>query len=341
MKAIGFKTSLPITEPESFLEFEIEKPQPTGRDLLVKIQAISVNPVDYKVRKSSLNGKVQEQPKVIGWDAVGVVEAVGDAVAFFKKGDSVFYAGDITRPGSNQEYQLVDERIVGFAPKSLSIEAAAAMPLTALTAYEILFDRLRLSKEKDQGKSVLILGGAGGMGSVAIQLAKKLLGLTVIATASRQETSQWCEDLGADFVVNHDNLVEEMIDIKHPEVDFILDFVDVNQYWDAFVKLIKPQGQIGSISDAAEPVDLRQLKGKSVSFHWELMFTRAMFQTDDMIRQHEILNTIAELLDEGTLKSTLNTTLRGFSADNLKKAHQLLESRKTIGKVVISFESDH
>ena len=337
MKAIGFKTSLPITEADSFIEFEIAKPDPTGRDLLVKVQSVSVNPVDYKVRKSSLKDKVQEQPKIIGWDAVGVVESIGDTVSLFKKGDAVFYAGDITRAGSNQEYQLVDERIVGFAPKNLSIEAAAAMPLTSLTAYEILIDRLRLSKEKDEGKSVLIIGGAGGVGSVAIQLAKKLLGLTVIATASRPNTVQWCTDLGADFVVNHANLLEEMSAIGHGEVDIILDFVDVNQYWDAFVKLIKPQGQIGSISDPAAPVNLRQLKGKSVSFHWELMFTRSMFQTADMIRQHEILNIIAKLLDSGTLKSTLTTTLTGFSAENLKEAHRLLESNQTIGKVVVKF----
>lgn len=337
MKAIGFKTSLPISKADSFIEFETEKPHPTGKDLLVKVQAVSVNPVDYKVRKTSLKDKTQEQPKIIGWDAVGIVEAVGYDVSLFKKGDAVFYAGDITRSGSNQEYQLVDERIVGFAPNKLSIEAAAAMPLTSLTAYEILFDRLRLSKEQDQGKSVLIIGGAGGVGSVAIQLAKKLLGLTVIATASRPDTVQWCTELGADFVVNHAQLVEEMTAIGHAEVDFILDFVDVNQYWDAFVKLIKPQGQIGSISDPSEPVNLRQLKGKSVSFHWELMFTRAMFHTADMARQHEILNSVAGLLDNGTLKSTLNTALKGFSAENLKEAHRLLESGKTIGKVVVKF----
>jgi NADPH2:quinone reductase len=338
MNAIGFKTSLPITDPDSLTEFEIEKPEPTGQDILVRVLAISVNPVDYKVRKNSLKDKTQETPKVIGWDAVGIVESVGDAVSLFKEGHLVFYAGDINRPGSNQEYQLVDERIVGFAPESLSKEAAAAMPLTSLTAYEILFDRLRLSRERDQGKTVLIIGGAGGVGSIAIQLAKKLLGLTVIATASRPSTAQWCTSMGADFVVNHTNLIEEMTSIGHAEVDIILDFVDANQYWDAFVTLIKPQGQIGSISDPSAPVNLRQLKSKSVSFHWELMFTRPMFYTSDMIRQQEILNIISELLDNGTLQSTLTTTLKGFTAANLQQAHQLLESGKTIGKVVVAFE---
>jgi NADPH2:quinone reductase len=337
MKAIGFKTSLPISEENSFIEFEIEKPKPNGKDLLVKIKAISINPVDYKVRQSSLKNKVQEEPKIIGWDAVGTVEAIGESVSLFKVGDKVFYAGDITKSGSNQEFQLVDERIVGFAPKNISIEESAAMPLTSLTAYEILFDRLRLSKEIDAGKSILIIGGAGGVGSVAIQLAKNLLGLKVIATASRPNTIEWCKKMGATFVVNHKYLVKSVNEAGFNEVDFILDFVDVNEYWDSFVQLIKPQGKIGSISDPTQPVNLKQLKGKSVSFHWELMFTRAMFQTEDMIRQHEILDIISDLLDKGTLKSTLNTVLNGFSVGNLKEAHQLLESGKTIGKVVLKF----
>lgn len=337
MKAIGFKTSLPITETDSFIEFEKEIPTAKGREILVKVEALSVNPVDYKIRQNSLKDKMQHTPKIIGWDAVGTVEAIGEEVLLFKKGDKVFYAGDITKDGSNQEYQLVDERIVGFAPKNIAVEKAAAMPLTSLTAYEILFDRLRLNKESDGGKSILIIGGAGGVGSVAIQLAKKLLGLTVIATASRENSVEWCKQMGADVVVNHKDLINEVKKAGFETVDFILDFVDVNQYWDAFVQLIKPQGMIGSISDPTEPVNLRQLKSKSISFHWELMFTRSMFQTDDMQRQHEILNHIASLLYDSTLQSTLNTTINGFSAENLKHAHRLLESGKTIGKVVIKF----
>ncbi len=337
MKAIGFKTSLPINETDSFIEFEKEIPTPKGRDILVKVEAISVNPVDFKIRQNSLKDKQQETPKIIGWDAVGVVEAIGEKAELFKKGDRVFYAGDITKEGANQEYQLVDERIAGFAPKKIGIEAAAAMPLTSLTAYEILFDRLRLSKEKDQGKSILVIGGAGGVGSIAIQLAKKLLGLTVIATASRPESIEWCKKMGADHVVHHGNLVEQVKKAGFEQVDFILDFVDVNQYWEVFVQLIKPQGMIGSISDPVESVNLRQLKGKSASFHWELMFTRSMFQTDDMIAQHYILNKTAGRLDDGTLQSTLNRTIDGFTVENLKEAHRLLESNKTIGKVVLKF----
>lgn len=337
MKAIGFKKSLPISDPESFIEFETNKPKPTGKELLVKIEAISVNPVDYKIRQNSLKDKTQDEPKVIGWDAVGIVEEVGNEVTLFKKDDKVFYAGDITKPGSNQEYQLVDERIVGFAPKNLTIEEAAAMPLTSLTAYEILFDRMGLSKEKDAGKSILIIGGAGGVGSIAIQIAKKLLGLVVITTASRPESIEWCKKMGADVVVNHADLIREVQDAGFKNVDFIVDFVDVNQYWDASVALIKPQGKIGSISDPVQPVDLRQLKGKSVSFYWELMFTRPMFQTDDMVRQHEILNIVSDLLDKDVIKSTLNMTINGFSSVNLRKAHQQLESGKTIGKLVVKF----
>lgn len=337
MKAVGFKLSLPITEAESFIEFEKEMPTPKGKEILVKVEAVAVNPVDYKIRQTSLKDKTQETPKIIGWDAVGTVEALGEEASIFKKGDKVFYAGDITKDGSNQEYQLVDERIVGFAPKNLSLAESAAIPLTALTAYEILFDRLRLHERIDKGKSILVIGGAGGVGSIAIQLAKQVLGLKVIATASRENSVEWCKKMGADVVVNHGDLINEVKKAGFDTVDFIIDLVDVNQYWDAFVKLIKPQGKIGSISDPVKPVNLRQLKGKSVSFHWELMFTRSMFQTDDMQRQHEILNHVAQLLDEGKVKSTLNTTIDGFNAENLKVAHRLLESGKTIGKVVITF----
>ena len=337
MKAIGFKTSLPISAEESFIEFETAVPQPSGRDILVKINAISVNPVDYKIRQNSAKDTVLETPKVIGWDATGTVEAVGEAVTFFKPGDAVYYAGDLTRSGSNAEYQLIDERIVGLKPSTLSNAEAAAIPLTALTAWESLYDRIRISEQKDKGKSILIIGGAGGVGSIAIQLAKKISGLKVITTASRKETKEWCLDMGADLVVDHNALIEELHAGGYQEVDFILDFVDLNSYWDAIVELIKPQGHIVSITGSATPVALNKLKNKSVTFSWELMYTRSMYQTDDMEAQHHILNKLAELFDNGTLKTTLNTTLKGFTATNLKEAHRLLESGKTIGKVVIEY----
>lgn len=337
MKAIGFKTSLPIAEKESFIEFETIKPIPGARELLVKISAVSVNPVDFKVRQDSAKDTILETPKIIGWDAVGIVEAVGSEVRLFDIGDSVFYAGDITKQGSNAEYQVIDERIVGRKPKSLSIEEAAVMPLTGLTAWEILFDRIRIDPQKDKGKSILIIGGAGGVGSIAIQLAKKIAGLTVIATASRPETIAWCKDQGADFVVDHKNLIASVREAGFQYVDFILDFVDTNSYWDIMVELIQPQGHIASITGSNDPVALNKLKNKSVSFSWELMYTRSMFETADMQEQHNILNKIADLLDNGTLKSTLNETFTGLTPENFKKAHELLESGKTIGKIAIKY----
>ncbi|WP_281632287.1 zinc-binding alcohol dehydrogenase family protein [Flavobacterium luteolum] len=337
MKAIGFKTSLPIENPESFIEFEAVKPIPGPHDLLVKIDAISVNPVDFKIRQNSANDTVLETPKIIGWDAVGIVQAVGQDVTLFEVGDPVYYAGDITKQGSNAEYQIIDERIVGRKPKSLSVEEAAVIPLTALTAWEILFDRIRITADKDKGKTILIIGGAGGVGSIAIQLAKKIAGLTVIATASRSETIDWCKQQGADFVVDHKDLVSSVREAGFEYFDFILDFVDTNAYWDIMTELIKPQGHIASITGSSDPVALNKLKSKSVSFSWELMYTRSMYQTEDMVEQHNILNIVADLLDDGILKTTLKTTLNGLSVENLKKAHELLESGRTIGKIAIKF----
>ncbi|MFA0963937.1 zinc-binding alcohol dehydrogenase family protein [Roseivirga sp. BDSF3-8] len=338
MKAIGFKKSLPIDHPDSFISFETDKPSPEGHDLLIKVAANSVNPVDYKVRQSAAKDKELDSPKVIGWDAVGTVEAVGDKVSLFKVGDRVFYAGDITRGGSNAEYQLVDERITGSAPQKLNDAEVAAMPLTGLTAYESLFDRIKVDPKKDEGKTVLILSGAGGVGSIAIQLAKKLANLTVIATASREETVDWCKKMGADYVINHhEDLTEELKKTDHPQVDYILDFVDLKGYWDTIAEVIKPQGHVLSITASDEPLNLNVLKNKSVTFSWELMFTRSMHQTDDMERQHEILNHLSQLLEDGTLQNTLTTTLEGFTVENFKQAHEKLESGTMIGKLVILF----
>lgn len=337
MKAIGFKQSLPITEKDSFIEFETEKPSPSGFDLLVKISAISVNPVDFKIRESAAKDTVLETPKIIGWDAVGIVKAIGNKTSRFKIGDEVYYAGDITRSGSNAEYQLIDERIVGRKPKNLTIAEAAAIPLTGLTAWESLFDRIKVNPEADKGKTVLILAGAGGVGSIAIQLAKKIANLIVIATASRPDSIKWCKDMGADFVVNHHNLKEELEKIGHSQVNYILDFVDLEGYWELAAEIIKPQGHIVSITGSSKPLNLNILKTKSVTFSWELMYTRSMFTTDDIERQHQILNELADLLDAGTIKTTLTTTLEGFTVENLKKAHEMQESGKSIGKTVIQF----
>jgi NADPH2:quinone reductase len=337
MKAIGFKKSLPVSDSNCFEAFEIEQPRAKGHDVLVKISAIAVNPVDYKVRQSSAKNQILETPKIIGWDAVGIVTEIGEQVTLFKKGDRVYYAGDLTRPGCNAEYQLVDERIVGHAPKQLTDADAAAMPLTSLTAWEALFDRMRIQKEKDKGKYILIIGGAGGVGSIAIQIAKKIAGLKVIATASRSASVEWCKNMGADFVVNHKNIIEEVRALNIQHVDFILDFVDLNQYWEAIVELIKPQGHIASITGGPTPIALNQLKSKSVSFSWELMYTRSMFQTDDMIEQHHILNKLSTMFDQKILKSTNQQTIKGLSATSLIQAHQQLESGTTIGKITIIY----
>ncbi len=337
MKAIGFKQSLPINDSNSFIAFETEKPSPSGRDLLVQIQAISVNPVDYKIRQNAAKDQQLDTPKIIGWDAVGIVEEVGEETSLFKAGDVVFYAGDLTRSGCNAEYQLVDERIVGRKPKNLSLAEAVAMPLTTLTAWESIFDRIKYNEITDKGKSILFLNGAGGVGSIAIQLAKKLTDLTVITTASRDETRDWCKKMGADFVINHHNLKEELEGIGHSQIDYILDFVDLKEYWQQLADLIKPQGHILSITGSSDPLNLNLLKNKSVTFSWELMYTRSMYQTLDMQRQHDILNRAADLFENGTLQPTVTTLFEGFTVENLKKAHQLQESGTSIGKNVIVF----
>ena len=333
MKAVALKAYLPIDNPQSLLDVELENPVPQDHDLLIAVSAISVNPVDTKVRAPK--DKHEDQPRVLGWDAVGVVEAIGPAVSLFKPGDRVYYAGDITRPGSNSEYQLVDERIVGRAPASLSNAEAAALPLTAITAWEGLFDRLRINRHEDAAKTLLIIGGAGGVGSIAIQLAKQLTKVTVIATASRPETREWCLSLGADYVVDHRELINSMHAAGHEQVDYIFCLNNTDQHWLSLCDLVKPQGIICSIVETKQPVELNGLKNKSASFVWELMFTRSMFQTDDMIEQHHLLNEVSGLIDAGKIKTTVTNVLSPINAENLRKAHAQLESGTTIGKVVL------
>ncbi|MDT0676971.1 zinc-binding alcohol dehydrogenase family protein [Autumnicola musiva] len=337
MKAVGFKKSLPVEDENSFINFETEKPVPGENDLLVKIEAVSVNPVDFKVRKSAAKDKELESPKIIGWDAAGVVEGIGEKVKNFKKGDEVFYAGVITRPGCNAEYQLIDERSAGHKPQNLSWEEAAAMPLTSLTAWESIFERLQISENSGLGKTILVIGGAGGVGSIGIQLLKKLTQLKVIATASREETEKWSREKGADVVVNHKELLKNMKKAGFAEVDYILNFSNTDIHWDAMAELIKPQGHICSIVETREPVDLNKLKNKSAAFHWELMFTRPTLQTDDMFKQHEILERLSSLLEEGKLESTLNKTFQGLEASTFREVHRLQESGESIGKNVIRY----
>lgn len=336
MKAVGLHKYLPIENEQSLIDVELPKPEASGQDLLVAIQAISVNPVDTKIR--ALKDQVKEAPKVLGWDACGEVAAIGPDVQHYAIGDRVYYAGDITRPGSNSEFQLVNERIVGRAPSSLSDPEAAALPLTGITAWEALFDRLGVSKSgEDKGKSILIIGGAGGVGSIAIQLARQVARLRVIATASRPESSEWVKQLGADLVVNHRNpLDKELKSAGEPLVDFILCLNATGTHWHAMCAAIAPQGRICSIVDALKPLELDLLKSKSATFVWEFMFTRSMFQTADMIEQQRLLNEIANLIDNGTIKTTLNEVIRPINAANLRKAHALIEQGNTIGKLVLA-----
>ena len=333
MKAVGFTHYLPIEDPNSFLDVELPTPIATGHDILVAIKAIAVNPVDTKVRAPK--DQVEETPKIIGYDAAGVVEAVGDAVTLFSPGDHVYYAGDITRPGSNSEFQLVDERIVGRKPNSLSFAQAAALPLTTITAYESFFDRLGIDRDgADKGQSILIIGAGGGVGSIGIQLAK-LAGLTVIATASRPQTSEWVKQLGADHVINHrEDMVAQVRALGMHHVDHIAIFNDM-RHWQTAVELIRPQGGIVSIDDASLPTPMTDMKSKAASLHWEFMFARSMHQTPDMIEQHHLLCDVARQIDAGHIRTTLSETLSPINAENMRRAHAMIETGTAKGKIVI------
>ena len=334
MKAVALTQYLPISDPQSLFDIDLPQPSPRGRDLLVRVEAVSVNPVDTKVRAPKAT--VEPTPKVLGYDAAGIVEAVGDGVMRFKPGDAVYYAGDITRPGSNAEFQLVDERIVGHRPCTLSVAEAAALPLTTITAWEALFTRLGISRGgSHRGQSILIIGGAGGVGSIAIQLAK-LAGLVVITTASRPQSQAWVMALGADHVVDHSEaMIEEMARLGFREVDFITNFNNTDAYWGVMSELIRPQGSIVGIAGNRDPLDLNVLKNKSATFVWEFMFTRSMYQTADMADQGNLLDEVAALIDAKKLRTTLGQTLSPINATNLRQAHAQVESGRTIGKLVL------
>ncbi|ONN66145.1 zinc-binding alcohol dehydrogenase family protein [Herbaspirillum sp. VT-16-41] len=332
MKAIVYRQhGLPISNPESLIDTTLPEPTPGERDLLVEVKAISVNPVDTKVRA----GSPVKEPRVLGWDASGVVRAVGSAVTLFQPGDEVFYAGSITRPGSNSELHVVDERIVGRKPASLGHADAAAIPLTAITAWELLFDRVAVPEGSGQGRSLLIIGAAGGVGSMLTQLARRLTQLTVIGTASRPETVQWVQELGAHHVIDHSQPLKPQLEkIGIPEVDIVISLTHTDQHFAQIVEVLAPQGQLALIDDPAT-LDVVPLKRKSISLHWELMFTRSMFQTADMIRQHELLQRVAQLIDEGVLRTTTGEHFGSINAENLRRAHALIETNRARGKVVL------
>ncbi|MEM7733189.1 MAG: zinc-binding alcohol dehydrogenase family protein [Pseudomonadota bacterium] len=334
MKAVGITHYRSINEDDVFVDADLPKPEAKGRDILVAVKAVSVNPVDTKVRKGG-GDKVENPPRILGWDASGIVEAVGPEVTLFKPGDEVYYAGDITRSGSNAEYQLVDERIVGVKPNSLNFAEAAALPLTTITAYEAFFDRLGIDRDRgDAGQSILIIGAGGGVGSIGVQLAKAA-GLTVIGTASRPETVAWVKELGADHTINHrEDMPAQMHDLGFDHFDHIAIFNDM-RHWQACVEMIRPQGGIVSIDDTHHPMPMAGMKAKAATLHWEFMFARAMHQTPDMIEQHKLLTYVAGEIDAGRIRTTLETVVGTITAANMQRAHSLIETGTAKGKVVL------
>ncbi|MCQ4163870.1 zinc-binding alcohol dehydrogenase family protein [Tahibacter harae] len=334
MKAIGYYKNLPIDDAHALVDLDLPEPQPGPRDLLVEIRAVSVNPVDTKLRRNA--APAEGQARVLGFDAAGVVRAVGSEVSLFKPGDRVWHAGSIVRPGSNAELQLVDERIAGHMPASLDFAQAAALPLTAITAWELLFDRLQVSREHSGGQTLLVTGAAGGVGSILVQLARRLTGLRVIGTASRAETRDWVLGLGAHDVLDHSRpLAGELGRIGVSALDYVASLTHTDQHYDAFVEALRPQGRLGLIDDPATPLDVMKLKRKALSLHWEMMFTRPLFETPDMIEQHRLLGEVARLIDAGVIRTTLGEHYGRIDAATLRRAHALIESGKARGKIVL------
>jgi len=335
MRAIGYLVAGPITAHDALVKLDLPLPTPAPHDLLVAVKAISVNPVDVKLRGSASppTGEV----RVLGFDAAGVVSAIGSAVSLFKPGDEVFYAGAIDRPGTNSEAHLVDERLVGHKPKTLSFSEAAALPLTSITAWEILFDRLAVPYGvKTRAGTLLIINGAGGVGSILTQIARRLTGLTVVATASRPETAEWCRRMGAHHVINHHRpFIQELSNVGLTHVEYVAGLTATDKHLTDIEAALAPQGRLALIDDP-KILDIAKLKRKSISVHWELMFTRSLYQTSDMIEQHRLLNEVAELVDAGILRTTLATDGGLIDVDNLKRVHGLIEGGKAIGKTVLT-----
>lgn len=333
MKAVAYTHSLPISDPMSLQDVQLCEPTPGPHDLLVEVRAIAVNPVDTKIRRNV--APEAGQTKVLGWDVAGVVRAVGSAVSLFKVGDEVFYAGALQRPGGNSERHLVDERLVGHKPRSLSFAEAAALPLTALTAWELLFDRLKVPQRASAKGHLLIVGAAGGVGSILTQLARQLTGLTVIGTASRAETQQWVRELGAHEVIDHRQpLHAELQRLGIAQVERVASLTHTDQHYEQIIEALAPQGQLALIDDPAQ-LDVVRLKRKSLSLHWEFMYTRSLFETPDMLEQHHILERVSQLVDAGTLRTTLGEHFGVINAANLRRAHALLENGQARGKIVL------
>jgi len=334
MKAVAYYQSLPSRDPQSLQDIELPAPTPGPRDLLVQVRAISVNPVDTKIRSNV--APADGQAKVLGWDVAGVVQAVGSEVSLFQVGDEVYYAGALQRAGGNSELHVVDERIVGHKPTRLGFAEAAALPLTAITAWELLFERLKIAQgSASSGQSLLIIGAAGGVGSILTQLARQLTGLTVIGTASRPETADWVKQLGAHHVIDHSQpLLAQLQQLGIQQVDHVASLTHTDLHYDQLIEALAPQGQLALIDDPAQ-LDVVKLKRKSLSLHWEFMYTRSLFETPDMQAQHALLEQVAQLIDAGTLHTTLGEHFGHINASNLRRAHALLESGKARGKIVL------
>jgi NADPH2:quinone reductase len=333
MKVVSFHKPLPISDPESFLDLNAEKPLPAARDLLVEIRAVGINPVDAKIRGGGGPGSPTGDLKILGWDAAGVVRAIGAEVTLFAPGDEVFYAGSVDRPGSYAEFQCVDERIVGRKPKKLGFAESAAMPLTTITAWEMLFDRLKIDRTEEG--SLLILGGAGGVGSIATQLARELTRLRVIATASRPDTRDWCLKMGAHDVIDHSQPLSGQVK-GIAGVDYVLALTKVEDHFEEIIESMAPQSAMALIENPARPLDITKLKPKSIALHWEFMFTRARFQTADMGEQGRLLTEVGELMDAGSIRTTLQANFGQITAENMRRAHAAIESGRTIGKIVLA-----
>lgn len=334
MRAVGIREAGDASRLE---DVELPDPTPEGRDLLVEVRAVSVNPVDTKLR--SRQGPAEgEEVKVLGWDVAGVVRRVGPDATSFSVGDEVWYAGSVTRPGGNSELHLVDERIVSRKPATLGFAQSAALPLTAITAWELLFDRLGVQRNAGEGRVLLVVGAAGGVGSILVQLAKKLTKLRVVGTASRPESKQWAKDLGADEVIDHTRpLVPQLRELGIEDVELIAALTHTDEHYDQLVEALAPQGRIGVIDDPEGGLDASPLKQKSGSLHWEFMFTRSTFETEDMAEQGRILDLVARLVDDGTLRTTTDgdTEPKPINAAHLREAHEFIESHRAVGKVVL------
>lgn len=334
MKAVGFYRNLPVENPESLVDIEVDEPRPIERDLLVRVKAVSVNPVDVKTR----HGKKDDGELMIaGWDVSGIVEETGPDCHLFAPGDEVYYAGNVTSQGADSELHTVDERVVGRKPRNLTHAEAAAMPLTSLTAWEGMFDRMKILMDPDLnlGKSILIIGGAGGVGSIATQLAH-IAGLRVIATTSRAESTKWVLEHGAQYNINRKvNFRKQLEEIGVDYADYIFCLNSINEHWDTMADVIAPLGGICSIVGTNGPLDLGLLWRKSVSFAWEFMSTRPIYRTADMIYQNEILNELADMIDAGKVKHTMTKKFEGINAENLRKAHSIIETGNAIGKIVL------